>query len=128
MAETRDISYYRQLPYRRIVELIEEDDGQDYFVARIEDLPWIKIHGETREDALHRLDEISDDCIQSMLDDDGEVPEPVAWPADIGYVPEERVVEIGMASDHAVTFTDPKEADPWTPVGVENDDRRLVMT
>ena len=26
MAETRDISYYRQLPYRRIVDLIEDDD------------------------------------------------------------------------------------------------------
>ena len=127
MAETRDISYYRQLPYRRIVDLIEDDD-QDYFVARVKDLPWIQIHGETHEDALHRLDEIFDDCIQSILDDDGDIPEPVAWPADIGYVPEQGVVGIGVALEQSVTFTDPEDADPWTPVGVEDDDRRLVVT
>ena len=126
MAETRDISYYRQLPYQRIVDLIVDDD-QTYFVAKIKDLPWIQIHGETREDALHRLDEIFDDCIQSILDDDGEIPEPVAWPADVGYVPHEKVAEIGAALD-SVTFTYPEEADPWTPVGVEDEDRRLVLT
>ena len=78
---------------------------------------------ETREDALCHLDEIFDDCIQSMLDSDVEIPEPVAWTADIGYVPEEGVVELGVASKHSVTFTDPGEADPWTSVGVEDDDR-----
>ena len=25
-------------------------------------------------------------------------------------------------------LTDPEDADPWTPVGVEDDDRRLVVT
>lgn len=126
MAETRDISYYRQLPYQRIVDLIEDDD-QAYFVASIKDLPWIKIHGETREDALHRLDEIFDDCIQSILDDDGEIPEPIAWPADVGYVPEEKVLAAGTVLEFSVTFTDPEEADPWTPVGVEDEDRRLAL-
>lgn len=127
MTETRDIAYYRRLPYRRIVELVEEDESKGYFVAMVEDLPWIRIHGETREEALRRLDDIFDDCVQSMLDDEGEIPEPLAWPADVGYVPEERSVKAAASTENSVTFTAADEADPWTMLDVEDEERRLAI-
>lgn len=87
MTEEKSIAYYRQLPYRRKAVLVEEEDGARYFVAHVAEIPWINIDGDTREEALMRLDEIFDDAIQSMLDASDDIPEPMQWPMSVGYEP-----------------------------------------
>ncbi|MGQ0813085.1 MAG: type II toxin-antitoxin system HicB family antitoxin [Gemmatimonadota bacterium] len=72
----RDASYYRALPYRRTVEKRTDSDGTSYFIARISEIPPLRIHGESRVEALLKLDEIFDDVIESMIDAGEDIPEP----------------------------------------------------
>jgi predicted RNase H-like HicB family nuclease len=84
----RTTAYYRQLPYRREAHVVRDGEDQgEYYVARIAEIPWINIDGETREAALLRLDEIFDDCIETMIEAGDEIPEPVPWPMNTGYEP-----------------------------------------
>lgn len=76
----RTVEHYRTLPYRRRVEPRRGETGA-YFLAWIEELPSIEIHGKTREQALERLDEIFDDCIEAMIEAGDEIPEPSFWPS-----------------------------------------------
>lgn len=94
MPNPSQVQDYRALPYSREVELVVEEDGQVYFLARISEIPWVEADGETREEALLRLHEIFDDAIESMLESGDEVPVPDAWPASLGYSPpKEKPVE-----------------------------------
>jgi predicted RNase H-like HicB family nuclease len=77
----KDVRYYRRLPYRRTVAPRRDSDGRVYFLAQLEEIPSIRIHGESREEALHKLDEVFDDLIESMLEEGAEIPEPQLWPA-----------------------------------------------
>lgn len=70
---------YRRLPYHRLVTPHTDEDGRFYFVARIVEIPPLKIYGETREEAFLRLDEIFDDVIESMIEGGEEIPEPDVW-------------------------------------------------
>ena len=79
----RDVSYYRALPYRRVVEQRTDSDGSTYFIARIAEIPPIRIHGQSREEALLKLDELFADVVESLLEMGEEIPEPAQWPA--GY-------------------------------------------
>lgn len=76
----KDVAYYRRLPYRRRVVPQEDGGGQRYFVAWIEELPAIEIHGDSPEEALLRLYEIFDDSIEVMLEAGDEITEPPRWP------------------------------------------------
>lgn len=118
---------YRLLPYKRVVELVEDDDGTSYFVARVVDIPWIRIDGDTPTQAFLRLDEIFDDCIESLLERGREIPAPTAWPGLSGALAAvaPKVEEI-LASE-PLTFVDmPEEVEPWAQVGQETDELRLV--
>lgn len=75
----KDVAYFRTLPYTRRAEPRAED-GYSYWLATVVELPSIEIHGETREQALTRLDEIFDDCIEAMLEAGEAIPEPRCWP------------------------------------------------
>lgn len=83
---TKDLTYYRRLPYTRRVE-VRQDDSTTYFLARIAEIPFIRIHGASQEDALAALQEVFDDCIQAMIDSGDEIPEPRPWP---GYAIDEQ--------------------------------------
>lgn len=96
-----NVSYYRELPYTRRVEPRKDADGTTYFVARIVEIPPLRIHGATKEEALLKLDEIFDDVIDSMLQGGEEVPEPEQWP---GPGDMERV------DDFAKALADPNAA------------------
>lgn len=72
--------YFRSLPYKRRVEVHEDSDGEVYYVARIEELPSLRIDGDTKEEALMKLDEVFDDFIETMLERGDEIPRPDAWP------------------------------------------------
>lgn len=80
MLETKDVAYYRRLPYTRQVDLRRDSDGSVYYVARIKEMPSLRMDGETREEALLKLDETFDDWIESMLEMGDEIPEPDVWP------------------------------------------------
>jgi predicted RNase H-like HicB family nuclease len=77
---SKPVSYYRRLPYTRVAEPRTDSDGSAYFVARLIEIPAMTIDGDTREEALLKLDEIFDDFISAMLEAGDEVPEPKAWP------------------------------------------------
>jgi len=68
------------MPYRRSAVRVTDDDGSVYFVARVDEIPSLRIHGETKEEALLKLDEIFDDFIEAMLEAGDEIPEPERWP------------------------------------------------
>jgi predicted RNase H-like HicB family nuclease len=81
MAIRKDVAYYRSLPYRRTIEIeVGADEARPLFIARIEEIPFIRIHGESREEALARLDEVFGDCLQSLIDAGESIPEPQLWP------------------------------------------------
>jgi predicted RNase H-like HicB family nuclease len=83
----KTLSHYRQLPYTRRIEPREDSDGTRYFVAWIDEIPFVKIDGATREEAFLRLSEIFDECILGMLEMGDQVPEPALWPLNLGMPP-----------------------------------------
>lgn len=117
---TTNAAYYRSLPYRRVVDKVVEEDGAMYYLARIQEIPWMEIDGDTREEALLRLDEEFDHMIQAMIDRGTEIPEPPAWPYSdatpgappaaaprgrIGHVALRKPVDMGAAREDLPPFT-----------------------
>lgn len=117
---------YRLLPYKRIVELVVDDDGSSYFVARVVDIPWIRIDGDTPTQAFLKLDEIFDDCIESLLERGREIPAPTAWPGLWGALAAVAPKVEETPASESLTFAVPAEVEPWAPVGQEEDEQRLV--
>jgi predicted RNase H-like HicB family nuclease len=76
----KDVAYYRTLPFTRRVEIREDRPGEAYFIARVEELPGLRIDGATPDEALLKLDETFDDWIEAMLDAGEEIPEPERRP------------------------------------------------
>lgn len=116
---------YRLLPYGRTVELVEED-GSSYFVARVVDIPWIRIDGDTPTEALLKLDEIFDDCIESLIERGREIPEPTAWPAVWGVVDAVAPTVQHLEAAEALSFDLPAEVQPWAHVGEVSDELLLA--
>ena len=71
----KDIDYYRSLPYRRIVELTEDESGR-YYLARIAEVRGVGGDGATREEALQTLTEAFDAYLSVCLEDGLDIPEP----------------------------------------------------
>ena len=76
----KNARYYRRLPYHRVAERVTDGNGSIYFVARVLEIPSIRIDGESREEALLKLDEIFDDFVEAMIQAGDEIPEPSHWP------------------------------------------------
>lgn len=121
----KNAAYYRRLPYRRRVQP-RDDGGQRYFIAWIDELPAIEIHGPSADVALIRLDEIFDDCIESMIEAGDPIPEPAAWPHgyETGLPLTEKSKTGGLfrrfaakrrepAPPSPVKFSTHEEAEPW---------------
>lgn len=83
---SRTVQYYRGLPYRHRVRPEEDSTGERYFVAWIEELPWIRTDGVTRHDALYNLQQVFPEAIKTMLAAGDEIAEPEAWPHSLGPV------------------------------------------
>ena len=71
----KDLEYYAKLPYTIILE--RYDDQGTYWVARVAELPFCMIHGNTPEEAVKEIEEVKLDWIQSNLEDGRAIPEPV---------------------------------------------------
>lgn len=63
---TKNLQRYRSLPYTRRVRLHIED-GEKYWVARVDELPGCKIDAPTREEAFLYLDKVFNDYIEAKL-------------------------------------------------------------
>lgn len=74
---SRDPEYYRRPPYRRVVELREED-GERYYLARLAEIPALGGDGRSEEEALRSLDEAFEAYLAVCLEEGLDMPEPTA--------------------------------------------------
>ena len=112
---------YRQLPYRRTAKPVENEGEGFYWLASVEEIPWIRVDGATYAEALVRLDEIFDDCVESMIEAGDAIPEPKLWPGELPKVSPGIV-----ARNVKVKFDLPKDLPANTQLGVEKG-RELLM-
>jgi antitoxin HicB len=71
----KDLKYYVGLPYTIILEKYDDQGG--YWVARVAELPFCMIHGNTPEEALKDIEQIKMEWIQSNLEEGHPIPEQV---------------------------------------------------
>ena len=71
----KDLDYYRQQPYERILE-IRFEGGDRYLLYRLREIPTIAGDGVTKDEALSNLREAFDDYVTWALDEGLGVPEP----------------------------------------------------
>ncbi|MFO8175514.1 MAG: type II toxin-antitoxin system HicB family antitoxin [Longimicrobiales bacterium] len=85
--EKKDLSYYKGQPYSRRIRLIQEEDGEEYFVASIAELPGVEADGSTPWEAAYHLQSAFEEYLQAMLEWGDEIPEP-----EIETFPRERTI------------------------------------
>ena len=73
--KSKDLAYYRLLPYEREWAMREEA-GQKYFVVRLKDLPAVAGDGSTRDEAVDDLRDAFDEFVLAWIDAGRPVPEP----------------------------------------------------
>ncbi len=70
----KDLEYYSKLPYTIVLE--RYDDQGTYWVARVLELPYCLIHGDTPEEAIKEIQEVKMEWIESNLERGLPIPEP----------------------------------------------------
>lgn len=73
----KDLSYYRSLPYTRCEEVVYENRQKPLWITWIQELPGCKTDGISSLDANKNLDIAFDDYIETMLENELDIPEPV---------------------------------------------------
>lgn len=120
---------YRALPYTRLVRHVEEDSGETYFVAYVEELEGVEADGDTPNEALSNLADAFEDYLAAMIEWGDEIPEPVAWPESIGYTPAAEVATVDLRAafvemkafvSEVPTRNDPRAQTGW--IDVEEED------
>lgn len=71
----KDLSYYRQQPYERVLEFRFEGDER-YLLYRLREIPAIAGDGVTKDEALANLRDAFDDYITWALEEGLRIPEP----------------------------------------------------
>lgn len=111
-----NVKDYRRLPYTRRAEKVEQE-GVTEFVAYIEEIPWIRVHADEREEAYLLLDESFEEALQAMLDAGDEVPKPEGTVERFGEPgPSEPVAEKRWSTSRqpeTVHFEPQNESPPW---------------
>ena len=72
---TKDLAYYRLLPYER-EWLMREEGTQKYFVVRLKDLPAVAGDGASPDEAVEDLREAFDEFVAAWLKAGRPIPEP----------------------------------------------------
>lgn len=112
----KSLDYYRSLPYTRRVEVREdEESGEVYYVAWLDEIPSLRIDGDTREEALGKLNECFDEFVAVMLEHDDHVPEPDQWPENVGVGLDRKPTPLGgeRLTDEADTESE-AETSEWS--------------
>lgn len=121
----RTVEYYQTLPYTKRVEPRTDSNGECYFLAWVEEVAFIQIDGPTREEALGRLIDVFQDCIEGMIESGDDVPEPLPWPARVGDVDPSQFELLPRQGGDQRKLVDWEIAPaPWTVL--ENDSRPLT--
>lgn len=74
----RDLEYYLRLPYTITIKR-GTGGGDEYWVARVIELPHCLTHGDTTEEALRDVEDAKKEWIKSNLEDGLPVPEPAKY-------------------------------------------------
>jgi antitoxin HicB len=74
--EAKTLDEYLELPYT--IELVRDrdDDGNEGYVAEVEELPGCISQGRTPEEAIHNVFDAMQGWISVALEDGREIPEP----------------------------------------------------
>lgn len=70
-----DVKKYLRQAYTRRVHKVEHE-GVTEFVAFIEEIPWIRVHADEREEAYLLLNETLVDALQAMIEAGDDIPVP----------------------------------------------------
>ena len=74
--QTKDLNYYKRLPYRLRLEPSNDSDQEKYWLAGYEELIGCKTEGKNEVDAVENLYELFDEYIQTHLENNLPIPEP----------------------------------------------------
>lgn len=74
----KDLEYYMSLPYT-ITLKCGTGDGEEYWFARVVELPHCITHGRTPEEALRDIDDAKREWLKSSLKDGLPIPEPARF-------------------------------------------------
>jgi hypothetical protein len=123
---------FRRLPYRRRVDKVVEE-GQQSFVAFIDEIPWIRAHEADPVAALKALDDLFDDAIESMLLAGDDVPEPPTVLEAYGTSPEKtRIADMmdmvrqavtGISGSSSIKFVQVDAMQPWQGVTIPGEEK-----
>jgi hypothetical protein len=89
---TKNLSYYRKLPYRR-EWLPRDDESGRYFVLRLEAIPEVYSIGRTKREATAKFFAAFDDQIEWMIEEGLEIAEPMVEATGDTVVQHLRIVE-----------------------------------
>ena len=73
----KDLDYYDSLPYTIALEPWD-DGGGAYWVARVVELPYCAIHGDTPEEALEEIKTVKREWLETSIELGNPIPEPVS--------------------------------------------------
>jgi antitoxin HicB len=77
MKKIKDLDYYDSLPYSIALEPWDDGDGA-YWVARVVELPYCAIHGDTPEQALEEIKAVKRDWLETSLELGNKIPQPAS--------------------------------------------------
>jgi len=73
----KDLDYYDSLPYNIALEPWDDGDGA-YWVARVVELPYCAIHGDTPEKALEEIKTVKREWLETSIELGNKIPEPAS--------------------------------------------------
>jgi antitoxin HicB len=74
----KDITYYMRLPYTITLKR-GTGSGEEYWVARVLELPHCMTHGVTPEEAIRDIEDAKQEWLKSNLEDGLPIPEPARF-------------------------------------------------
>jgi antitoxin HicB len=72
----KDLEYYMSLSY---TITLKRGDGEEYWIARVVELPHCMTHGATPEEALRDIEDAKREWLKSNLEDGLPIPEPAKF-------------------------------------------------
>jgi predicted RNase H-like HicB family nuclease len=72
----KDLEYYMSLSY---TITLKRGDGEEYWIARVVELPHCMTHGATPEEALRDIEDAKREWLKSNLEDRLPIPEPAKF-------------------------------------------------
>jgi len=110
---SKDLAYYRLLPYER-EWAVGEEAGEKYFVVRLKDLPAVAGDGSTRDEAANDLREAFDEFVSAWIEGGRQIPEP-ARPFTVPSLPAHSPTGEGV-----VSFSEPEAGVCAGPKWIDN--------